>query len=124
MILPGSFESSWIQKISKTAGKRGDPKLVEKIIYVFELLEQLKLSGIDMVFKGGSSVFLKADPPTRFSIDVDIIVSETTENLPEYFNKVLKSQMFVAWQKDNDRITGPNVPIVYFIIHPGILWIL
>jgi hypothetical protein len=30
MILTGSFEKVWIQEISKTVGKRGDPKLVGK----------------------------------------------------------------------------------------------
>lgn len=46
MILQASFQSEWIQKISKSIGKRGDPKLIEKIIYAFALLEQLKLSGL------------------------------------------------------------------------------
>jgi len=82
MILTGSFEKAWIQEISKTVGKRGDPKLVEKIIYSFALLEQLKLSGLDLIFKGGTSLFLMSETPSRFSIDVDIIVAESPASLP------------------------------------------
>ena len=61
MILPGSLEKAWIQEISKTIGKRGDPKLVEKIIYSLTLLEQLKLTGLDLIFKGGTSLFLMSE---------------------------------------------------------------
>ncbi len=114
MILKGSFEASWIQQISKAVGKRGDPKLVEKIIYAFALLEQLNKSGLDMVFKGGTSVFLMSDPPSRFSIDVDIIVSEAVEKLPVYFNEVLKSELFINWQEDNDRKMAPNAPVSHY----------
>jgi len=74
MISAKSIEKSWIQGISSKIGKRGDPKLVEKIIYAFILLENLNLSGLDLIFKGGTSIFLQTDPPNRFSIDVDIIV--------------------------------------------------
>ena len=63
MILTGSFEKAWIQEISKTVGKRGDPKLVEKIIYSLTLLEQLKLAGLDLIFKGGTSLFLMCERP-------------------------------------------------------------
>jgi len=114
MILQGSFETSWIQKISKAVGKRGDPKLVEKIIYAFALLEQLKLSGLDMVFKGGTSVFLMSDPPNRFSIDVDIIVSEVPEKLPAIFDNVMKSGLFIRWQEDNDRKMAANAPVSHY----------
>lgn len=114
MILQGSFETSWIQKISKTVGKRGDIKLVEKIVYAFALLEQLKKSGLEMVFKGGTSVFLMSDPPSRFSIDVDIIVSETPEKLPSVFDDVIKSGLYISWQKDNERKIAADAPIAHY----------
>ena len=56
---------------------RGDPKLVEKVVYAFGLLEQLKQAGLDFIFKGGTSLLLLTDPPSRFSIDIDIIFSGT-----------------------------------------------
>lgn len=114
MIIPASFEISWIQKISKEVGKRGDPKLVEKIMYAFALLEQLKLSGLDMIFKGGTSVFLMSDPPVRFSIDVDIIVSAPPEELPSVFDNVIKSGLFIRWQEDNDRRMAAHAPVAHY----------
>ena len=114
MILQASFQSEWIQKISKNIGKRGDPKLIEKIIYAFALLEQLKLSGLDLIFKGGSSIFLMSDPPNRFSIDVDIIVPAKPENMPVIFDKVIKSGFFLNWQEDNDRKMAVNAPVGHY----------
>ena len=114
MILPVSFENSWIQQISKTIGKRGDPKLIEKIIYAFALLEQLKLSGLDMIFKGGTSVFLMSNPPSRFSIDVDIIVSLSPERMPAYFDNVVKSGFFLSWQEDNERKIVIEAPVGHY----------
>jgi len=114
MILNTSFEESWIKKISRSIGKRGDPKLVEKIIYAFTLLEQLKISGLDMVFKGGTSVFLMSDTPNRFSIDVDIIVSVSPDDLPPFLNKVLESGFFKSWIDDNDRKIIASTPVSHY----------
>ena len=114
MILPASFQNEWIQQISKSIGKRGDPKLIEKIIYAFALLEQLKLSGLDLIFKGCTSVFLMSDPPSRFSIDVDIIVSEKLKNMPAVFDKVVQSGLFLSWQEDNERKMAANAPVEHY----------
>jgi hypothetical protein len=114
MILPASFENAWIQQISKTIGKRGDPKLIEKIIYAFALLEQLQLSGLDLIFKGGTSVFLMSDSPSRFSIDVDIIVSLSPENMSAYFDKVVDSGSFLNWQEDNERKIVAEAPVGHY----------
>lgn len=114
MILPASFENTWIQQISKTVGKRGDPKLIEKIIYAFTLLEQLKISGLDLIFKGGTSVFMMSDPPSRFSIDVDIIVQILPEEMPSYLDKVVNSGFFIKWQEDNERKIAADAPICHY----------
>jgi len=114
MILPVSFENTWIQQISKTIGKRGDPKLIEKIIYAFALLEQLKISGLDLIFKGGTSVFLMSDQPRRFSIDIDIIVGLSSESMPAYFDKVIKSDFFLNWHEDALRKTGADAPVGHY----------
>jgi hypothetical protein len=114
MILPASFENNWIQQISKTIGKRGDPKLIEKIIYAFALLEQLKLSGLNLIFKGGTYVFLMSDPPNRFSIDIDIIVPHSPEKLPSYFDKVVNSGLFINWQQDDERKIVASAPIGHY----------
>jgi hypothetical protein len=114
MILTDSFEKAWIQEISKTVGKRGDPKLVEKIIYSFALLEQLKLSGLNLIFKGGTSLFLMSETPSRFSIDVDIIVSESPASLPAYVDKVIQSRLFLNWEDDNERKSSEYAPVGHY----------
>jgi len=114
MILPGSFEKSWIQEIAKTIGKRGDPKLVEKIIYSFSLLELLKRSGLDLIFKGGTSLFLMSDTPKRFSIDVDIVITKPPDSLYEYFEKLMQSGLFIQWKNDNERKSIGNAPVGHY----------
>jgi len=114
MILTGSFEKAWIQEISKTVGKHGDPKLVEKIIYSLTLLEQLKLSGLDLIFKGGTSLFLMSETPNRFSIDVDIIVADSPASLPAYLDKIVQSGFFIKWEDDNDRKSSENAPVGHY----------
>ncbi len=47
---------------------------MENMIYALHLLEQLKLSGLDFIFKGGTSLILMLEEPQRFSVDIDIIV--------------------------------------------------
>jgi len=114
MFLPGSFEKTWIQQVSKTVGKHGDPMLVEKIMYAFALLEQLKLSGLDMIFKGGTCLFLMSYPPSRFSIDVDIIVPGSPEDMPPHFDKIIKSGLFLNWHEDNVRKSATEAPIGHY----------
>ena len=41
MIDKEAYELEWILRLSETLGKRGDPKILEKVIHAFTLLEQL-----------------------------------------------------------------------------------
>ena len=50
----GSIE--WINELQDKIGKRSDPKLIEKVIQALIFLEQLKLNGLDFIFKGGTSI--------------------------------------------------------------------
>jgi hypothetical protein len=42
MIAEETYQINWIKNISSGIGKRGDPKILEKVIYAFILLEQLR----------------------------------------------------------------------------------
>jgi len=114
MISAKSYEKSWIQQVASGLAKSSDPKLIEKIIFAFSLLENLRLSGLELIFKGGTSVFLISDPPRRFSIDVDIIVSDSPEKLALHFNDVIKSGLFLNWQDDHERKSSENVPVIHY----------
>jgi hypothetical protein len=62
MIDKSTYEIEWIEQLADQLGKRGDPKILEKVIYAFTLLEQLKIAGLDFIFKGGTSLLLLASP--------------------------------------------------------------
>jgi len=53
-----------------------DPILIEKMIMALTLVEELQLSGLDFIFKGGTSLLLLLGTPQRFSIDIDILVPQ------------------------------------------------
>jgi hypothetical protein len=41
MIAEETYQINWIKNISSGIGKRGDPKILEKVIYAFILVEQV-----------------------------------------------------------------------------------
>lgn len=51
-----------------------DQILLEKTIKGLQLLELLIINGVDLTFKGGTSLILLLDRIQRLSIDIDIIV--------------------------------------------------
>lgn len=72
MIKEHCFEKEYIRNLRKVY-KKANPVFVEKTIYAFELLSLLIKSGMNFVFKGGTSLLLLIPEPQRLSVDVDII---------------------------------------------------
>ena len=68
-----SLSAEWIAEKKNKYSK--DPNLMESMIYALYLLEQLQLTGLDFIFKGGTSLILLMEEPKRFSVDIDIIIS-------------------------------------------------
>ena len=85
MISEESRSIDWIQKVS-TENNAPDTGLVEKTIRAFCLLESLALSGLDFIFKGGSSLMLHFGTSRRLSIDVDIVCKPGTD-IEKYIKK-------------------------------------
>ena len=54
MISTQSRTSEWIMGIRKES-RGSDPILIEKMIMAMTLVEELQLSGLDFIFKGGTS---------------------------------------------------------------------
>jgi hypothetical protein len=75
MISNQSRTKEWIMQ-ARTASPGKDPILIEKMILALTLVENLRLAGLDFIFKGGTSLFLLLDRPHRFSIDIDIVLPE------------------------------------------------
>jgi len=52
MISAKCFQAEWVFELRETKFPKIDPKLIEKSIYTFALLELLTKSGKKFVFKG------------------------------------------------------------------------
>lgn len=114
MIDRKSHTIEWITDLRNKLGKRIDPKLIEKVIYALTFLEQLKIEGLNFVFKGGTALLLATESPKRFSIDIDIISQEPEEKIKIILEKISQSDMYVRWEDDNDRKHTPDAPIGHF----------
>ena len=73
MISTQSRSKDWIMGIRGTSRIPTDPILIEKMILALTLLENMSTSGLEFIFKGGTSMLLVLGAPMRFSIDLDIV---------------------------------------------------
>lgn len=117
MIHQASYELEWIKKVSESLGKKGDPKLLEKVIYAFTLLEQIVIHKLDFIFKGGTSLLLSTNPPRRFSIDIDIITSTPQKAIEALLEKIVATELFTRWACDNDRKSAVEAPVAHYKLY-------
>ena len=80
MILSESYSFEWIKSKRESHGK-ADPGIIEKVIYALSMVEQLSQAKLDFLFKGGTCLFLLLPEPRRFSIDVDIVTTESRKKI-------------------------------------------
>lgn len=92
MISTQTRTKEWIMGVREVSPGK-DPILIEKMIMALTLVENLKKAGLDFIFKGGTSLLLLLESPLRFSIDIDIVLPDTT-NLDECFMDVLRQGIF------------------------------
>jgi len=98
MINPASLEEEWIRTIARK--QKSDPILVEKVIRALYLLELLQQSELPFIFKGGTALMLMQAGPKRFSIDIDIIVSEKPKNMEQLFTDIIEKSDFIEYKAD------------------------
>lgn len=97
MILDKSIHPDWVY--SKTSEFHADPIIVEKVIRALLLLESLQTSGLDFIFKGGTSLMLMIQEPRRFSIDIDIIIENKAQDIEAILDKVIAGTDFIKWEQ-------------------------
>lgn len=115
MINPPTYSLDWITQRVRELPHAADPKLLEKVIYAFTLLEQLCGTGLPFVFKGGTALLLLAgDNPQRFSIDIDIITELPADQLPEFLDRIIEKGIFLRYIADNDRKSASGVPVGHY----------
>jgi len=98
MISPRSYTQEWIMGV-REASPRMDPILIEKMIMALTLVESLRVSGLDFIFKGGTALALVLGKLQRFSIDIDIVI-QIGQNFNEYFQAVLRQGVFLHYEED------------------------
>ncbi|KOY84326.1 hypothetical protein AD998_21500 [bacterium 336/3] len=100
MIQKELINIDWINQVAKS-NQNADKILVEKVIHALLLLEGLAQIKMEFVFKGGTSLMLLFNSTKRLSIDIDIIVENTYENLDEILETVVKQQGFNRMELQN-----------------------
>ena len=94
MIDKENITIEWINKVSKE-NRNADKILVEKVIRALLLLEGLVKEKLSFIFKGGTALMLLLDSTKRLSIDIDIILPKTPDNLEEILDALAKDQGFI-----------------------------
>ncbi|WP_066219071.1 nucleotidyl transferase AbiEii/AbiGii toxin family protein [Formosa haliotis] len=118
MIEPTTYHPDWIYEVKSNLGKKKlDPKLIEKVIYALLFLEQLKVNGLEFIFKRGTALLLATKIPKRFSIDIDIITEQTQSEIENILEKISKNKVFTHWEDDNNRKHTQDAPIGHFKMH-------
>jgi hypothetical protein len=107
-----SHTKEWLENTRRLL-KGKDPILIEKVIKALTLLEQLKLKGLDFIFKGGSSLLLLLREINRFSIDIDIIIPSESRGLDELFKTIIAEGVFTGYEEDK-RDNATTVPKAHF----------
>jgi hypothetical protein len=114
MIKVESLSASWITERRKKFSK--DPTIMEGMIYALYLLERLKMTGLDFIFNGGTSLVLLMDHPKRFSLDLDIILNPSInkENLEKYLSRIVGSNAFTNMELDKKRSYQKGIPKAHY----------
>ena len=112
MIQPESYSKEWIYGVRGRS--TADPGLIEKVIYALTLLEQLQMSGLDFVFKGGTALILLFGEPQRLSIDIDIVVHPAQkDSLQAAVDAVMVDGVFVSVEEQL-RGTARQIPKAHY----------
>ena len=104
MIHESCTSNEWIAAIART--KKADKGLVQKLIRALILLEGLSESNLKFVFKGGTALMLLFNSTKRLSIDIDIIISGTVENLEEVLSEIATKKGFTRVEKQHRNVNS------------------
>jgi hypothetical protein len=86
---------------------------VEKVVRALYLLELLQQSELPFIFKGGTALMLMQAEPRRFSIDIDIIVSDKPDNIEQFFAGIIGQSDFIEYKVD-ERPTKSSIEKAHY----------
>ena len=76
--------------------------VLERMFHAFILLDRLTETGIDFVFKGGTSVLLHMPNPKRLSVDIDIVCTAEVKDFEKALTDVVcRNPPFLRYEKLN-----------------------
>ncbi|UCS93856.1 nucleotidyl transferase AbiEii/AbiGii toxin family protein [Echinicola marina] len=87
---------------------------MEKMIQALSLLQQLKAHGLEFTFKGGTSLVLLLAKSRRFSVDIDIITTQSREEVEAILDKVVANSHFNSWDLQDRRSYKEGVPKAHY----------
>lgn len=87
----------------KKKNPSADIQLLEKTIGALFLVESLVNTGLDFIFKDGTSLILLLDEIKRFSVDVDIITEESQKKVKQIVNEIINNQDLFTRVEENIR---------------------
>ena len=87
---------------------------MEKVIYALSLIEQLAQTDLSFTFKGGTSLLLILPEPKRFSIDVDIVTTESREKIEAILTGICTGGIVSSFELDERRSYQPGIPKVHY----------
>ena len=115
MIKAICFTKEWIHGFKQQKHlKRINPPILEKMIHALSLLQQLKAHGLDFTFKGGTSLVLLLEKTRRFSVDIDIITTQSREQVEAILDKVVVNSHFKSWELQDRRSYKKGVPKAHY----------
>jgi predicted nucleotidyltransferase component of viral defense system len=105
MIDKQTFSKEWILKVK--GDERNDQGIIERQIYALHLLETLRNSFENFIFKGGTCLSLIAEEFPRFSVDIDILVKPQFKYLfdTENLSTMIKDSEF---QRVTENVRQPR----------------
>ena len=118
MIQPITFTKAWLEGIRAKAGyEKINPQLAEKMIHALSLVEQLSVSGLPFIFKGGTSLILLIEIPGRFSIDIDIITTASREAIETALKLICKGVPFSRYRLNEKRSFQKGIPKAHYELY-------
>jgi len=98
------FTAEWLDQRRRQL--KTDPSLLERALHAFALLGHLAESGLDFVFKGGTSLLLHLPVIRRLSIDIDILCSTPASELERVLAAVATVPPFIRFEEDERGARG------------------
>lgn len=120
MILEKSLTKAWYDSLNQDY-KNSDCNLLDKVTHAFYLLEKLTDTPLSFIFKGGTCLLLLLKEMKRFSIDIDIIITDkiSAKELSTILEKMFENSLFTHFEEHiRDHSAIPKAHFKFFYTSP------